>query len=144
MKKVQTVSLTDRTSHNTWQLCPYKDFGVKELVRTPFSKLAGFLWRGKRKCSSKRLRTLSSRHWNAQAVIVFICSVIGNTWMTGLKSYPITLCILRLPWLARCGMWNFLRDTEEVHRTTHSLHYLFIILCIFNRGATSGLVQLIK
>jgi hypothetical protein len=34
--------------------------------------------------------------------------------------------VLRLPWLARCGMWNFLRDTGVVHRITHSLHYLFI------------------
>jgi len=37
----------------------------------------------------------------------------------------------RLPWLATCGRWNFLRDTDGVHRIWYSLHYLLICLFVF-------------
>jgi len=58
--------------------------------------------------------------------------------------YTITLFVPRLPWLAPCGRWNFLRDTGVVHRITLivSLHYLFMYLFICIWGATSELVQL--
>jgi hypothetical protein len=32
----------------------------------------------------------------------------------------------RLPWLAQCGGWNFLRVTGVVHRITHNVHYLLM------------------
>jgi hypothetical protein len=35
--------------------------------------------------------------------------------------------VQRLPWLALCSRWKFLRDTGGVHRVGWSLHYFLII-----------------
>jgi len=57
-------------------------------------------------------------------------------------SYARSLFVPRLPWLALCGRWNFLRDTSVVHRI-HTQSSLFVCLFIFC-GVKSTLVYLIK
>jgi hypothetical protein len=52
----------------------------------------------------------------------------GNCIPLNIASYPRTVLyttpsVLHLPWLAPCGMWNFLRYTGVVNRITH---YLFL------------------
>jgi hypothetical protein len=69
--------------------------------------------------------------WDHFFVVV---STLYSTWSPS---------VLLLPWLADCGMWNYLQDTGVVHRITHSLHYFLMNLFIFIWGA-SDLVQLIK
>lgn len=47
--------------------------------------------------------------------------------------YTRSSSVLRLPCLARCGIWNFVRDVGVVYRITRSLQYLCINLFIFMR-----------
>jgi hypothetical protein len=43
---------------------------------------------------------------------------VGNTWLNTSPHSTWPPSALCLPLLARCGMWNFLRDTGVVHRMT--------------------------
>ena len=51
--------------------------------------------------------------------------------------------VSRLSWLARCGRWNFLRDTGEVHRIYRpSSLFVYVLICIWD--IKSNLTQLSK
>jgi hypothetical protein len=51
------------------------------------------------------------------SVFVSMCNT-SVIWVNKSYSFYATgsPSVLRLPWLARCGMWNFLRDKRVVHR----------------------------
>ena len=56
-------------------------------------------------------------------------------------SYTRSAFVPRLPWLARCSRWNFLRDTGGVH-WIHTLSSLFVYVFICILGVKSTLIQL--
>jgi hypothetical protein len=55
-------------------------------------------------------------------------------------SYTWSPFVPCLPWLARCGRWNFLQDTGWVHRPTQSSLFVCVSICIL--GVKSTLIQL--
>jgi len=56
-------------------------------------------------------------------------------------SYTQSPFVPRLPRLARCSRWNFLRDTGGVHRIhTWSSLFVYVFICIL--GVKSTLIQL--
>jgi len=53
-------------------------------------------------------------------------SLSGVTTGKECKSYTWSPFVPSLPWLARCGRWNFVQDTGGVHR----IHTVFTI-CLY-------------
>jgi hypothetical protein len=96
-------------------------FRVLKLYRTMYAQTVllseGTLWTSCTKVGS----SISIKH-------TFHCSslLISLAHIYTTQDYTWSPFVLRLPWLADCGMWNFLQDTGAVHRITHRHHYLFI------------------
>jgi hypothetical protein len=67
-------------------------------------------------------------------VIVVLCCAVRSVWKAARSSQQLHRphYVLHLPWLSRCGLWNFLRNMAVVLRIKNSLYCLFIISFYLN------------